>query len=42
MSDSNIQDLYSRVLAEFSKVIVGKPEVLKFMMIALLERAHFA
>lgn len=40
MSDSNIQDLYSRVLAEFSKVIVGKPEVLKFMMIALLSNGH--
>lgn len=40
MSVSNIQDLYSRMFAEFSKVIVGKPEVLKFMMIALLSNGH--
>lgn len=40
MSIPDVQNLYARILAEFSKVIVGKPDILKFMMIALLSNGH--
>jgi MoxR-like ATPase len=40
MNVSEIQNLYTRLLTEFSKVIVGKGEVLRFMMIALLSNGH--
>ena len=40
MDIPDIQNLYAKLLAEFSKVIVGKPEILKFMMIALLSNGH--
>jgi len=40
MDIQDIQNLYAKLLAEFSKVVVGKPEILKFMLIALLSNGH--
>ncbi|HMK83736.1 MAG TPA: AAA family ATPase [Candidatus Bathyarchaeia archaeon] len=40
MNIQDIQNLYAKLLTEFAKVIVGKPEILKFMMIALLSNGH--
>lgn len=37
---SQIQSLYTKLYAEFSKIVVGKTEILKFMMIALLSNGH--
>ena len=40
MDVTELQQLYTKLLTEFSKVIIGKEEVLKFMMIALLSSGH--
>jgi len=37
---SDVDNLYSRLLAEFRKVIVGKEEILRLMMVALLADGH--
>lgn len=36
----DVGDLYAKLLAELSKVIVGKTEILKLMMVALLSDGH--
>ena len=37
---SDVRDIYSRLLSEFSKIIVGKSEILKLMTVALLSDGH--